>query len=150
MDDSARLVWNVEVSRRQRRWALLPMGVFFALAIGGAWEDWSRGHWGPGSVAMLLLRLIQGLAFWQIGLGLDAKVLIVERGTLEVTTRFRRPFRGPQERLPIREAALEWIGDLLVLQTPEDGGQLRLGQGPEARPLAEWLVAQGAPHPVGG
>lgn len=150
MNDGARQVWNVDVSRQQRRWALLPMGLFFALALAGAWQDWARGHWGAGSVAMFLLRVLQGVAFWQACLRFDAKVLIVDRGTLLVTTWFRRPFRGSRETLPIREVALEWIGDMLVLQIPETGGQLRLGRAPEARPMAEWLVAQGAPPPVGG
>ncbi len=143
-------VWEVQVSPRQRRWALVPMLLFFVIAILGAWEEWSKGHWGTGSLITLLLRLIQGVAFWQIGLGFDAKVLIVEGGILAVTTRFRRPFRGARETMPIQEAALEWIGDMLVLQTPDNGGFLRLGRAPEAQPMAQWLVAQGAPDPVGG
>lgn len=150
MDAFGRQIWNVEVSRRQRRWALLPMGLFIAVALAGAWQDWTRGLWTTGSLITALLRVLQGVAFWRIGLGFDAKVLIVERGMLLVTTRFRRPFRDARETMPIGEAALEWIGDMLVLQIPETGGQLRLGQAPEARPMAEWLVAQGAPHPVGG
>jgi len=127
------------------------MLAFFAIAILGAIEDWRAGRWGtPESLFMLVVRLVQGLALWRVGLSLDAKVLIVEDGMLAVTTQFRRPFRGARELQPIREAALEWIGDMLVLQTPDNGGQLRLGRAPEAKPMVEWLVAQGAPAPVGG
>lgn len=150
MENADRHIWEVQVSRQRRRWALLPMALFSLIAFIGAWEDWSKGHWGTGSVVTLLVRLIQGAALWKVGLGLDAKVLIVEVGQLAVTTRFRRPFRGAKETMPIQHAALEWIGDMLVLQTPENGGQIRLGRAPEARPMADWLVARGAPLPVGG
>jgi hypothetical protein len=128
----------------------MAMLMFFVIAILGAVADWRAGRWGAGSAFTLVVRLIQGVAFWQVGLNLDAKVLIVENGVLAVTTWFRRPFRGARETMPIRTAALEWIGRMLVLQTPDNGDQIRLGRAPEARPLAEWLVAQGAPHPVGG
>ena len=150
MEHANRQVWNVQPSRRQRGWALVAMLIFFAIAILGAMKDWRTGHWDTGSSITLLVRVIQGVAFWQVGLNLDAKVLIVENGMLEVTTRFRRPFRGARETMPIRTAALEWIGQMLVLQTPDNGDQIRLGRAPEAKPMAEWLVAQGAPEPVGG
>jgi len=141
---------KVEVSRGQRLTALGVMILFAAIGSAAAWQDWTRGRWGWSAAAMLVLRLLQGVTLWQVALRIDAKVLLVREGRLEVTTRFRRPFGLGHLDAPVREAALEWIGSSLVIQIPDLGGQIRLGHGAAARSVADWLVARGAPPPVGG
>jgi len=141
---------KLEVSRGQRLVALATLLVFLGLAFAAAWEDWHRGRWGWHEVALLLFRVAQGFLFWQAALRLDAKVLVVQGGILTVTTQIRKPFGLGRLDVPVREAALEWIGTTLVIQTGEHGGQLRLGHAPAARSVADWLVARGAPPPVGG
>lgn len=141
---------KLEVSRVQRLLALAGFLLFLGLALLGAWDDWHRGRWGWDAAFMLALRLAQAFVLWQAGLRLDAKVLVVEGGILTVTTQLRKPFGLGRLDVPVREAALEWIGSTLVIQTGEQGGQLRLGHAPAARAVADWLVARGAPPPVGG
>ena len=141
---------KLEVSRGQRRVALVVLLAALGLALAAAWEDWHRGRWGRESAFMLALRLLQAFVLWQGALRLDAKVLVVQSGILTVTTQLRKPFGLGRLDVPIREAALEWIGRTLVIQTGEHGGQLRLGHAPAARTVADWLVARGAPPPVGG
>jgi hypothetical protein len=150
MEDVQPQIWKVEVSRQQKRWALVGLLAWVFLAVAGAWTDWSGGRWSSGSLGMASVRMLQGLFIWQIGLGLDAKVLRVEQGMLEVTTKFRRPFLGPKLSMPIQQADLEWIGDMLVLQKPESGSGVRLGRAEGAKALADWLVTRGARAPVGG
>lgn len=141
---------KLEVSRGQRLVALASLLVFLGIAFVAAWEDVRRGRWGTGPAVMLGFRLLQAGVIWQAALRLDAKVLVVQGGILTVTSQFRKPFGLGRLDVPIREAALEWIGSSLVIQTAEQGGQLRLGHAPAARSVAEWLVARGAPPPVGG
>ncbi|GLH71087.1 hypothetical protein GETHPA_26200 [Geothrix rubra] len=141
---------KLEVSRGQRLVALVSLWAFLGLAFAAAWEDWHRGRWGGDSALMMALRLLQAVVIWQGALRLDAKVLVVQGGILTVTTQFRKPFGLGRLDVPIREAALEWIGPTLVIQTGRHGGQLRLGRAPAARSVADWLVARGAPPPVGG
>ena len=141
---------KLEVSRGQRLVALAVLLAFLGLAFAGAWEDWHRGRWGRESALMLALRLLQAFVLWQGALRLDAKVLVVQGGILTVTTQLRKPFGLGRLDVPVREAALEWIGSTLVIQTGEYGGLLRLGHAPAARAVADWLMARGAPPPVGG
>ena len=141
---------KLEVSRGQRLVALAVLLIALGIACAAAWEDWHRGRWGWESAFMLALRLLQAVALWQAALRIDAKVLVVKGGILTVTTQFRRPFSLGRMDVPVREASLEWIGRTLVIQTGERGGQLRLGHAPAARAVADWLVARGAPPPVGG
>ncbi|HEX9009160.1 MAG TPA: hypothetical protein VF804_02245 [Holophagaceae bacterium] len=141
---------KLEVSRVQRMMALAVLLVALGIACVAAWEDWHRGRWGRESAFLLALRLLQAFVLWQGALRLDAKVLVVHGGILTVTTQLRRPFGLGRLDVPVREAALEWIGSTLVIQTGEHGGQLRLGYAPAARTVADWLVARGAPPPVGG
>lgn len=141
---------KLEVSRGQRRVALAVLLVFLGIACAGAGEAWQQGRWGRSEVLLFALRVVQGLLLWQAALRLDAKVLVVEGGILTVTTQLRKPFGLGRLDVPVREAALEWIGGTLVIQTGEHGGQLRLGHAPAARAVADWLVARGAPPPVGG
>lgn len=141
---------KLEVSRGQRRTALAVLLVFVGIACAGAGEAWYQGRWGRSEALLFAFRVVQGLLFWQAALRLDAKVLVVEGGILTVTTQLRKPFGLGRLDVPVREAALEWIGSTLVIQTGEQGGQLRLGHAPAARAVADWLVARGAPPPVGG
>ena len=141
---------KLEVSRGQRLVALAVLLLFVGIACAVAWQDWHRGRWGRESAFMLALRLLQAVVLWQAALRLDAKVLVVEGSILTVTTQLRKPFGLGRLDVPVREAALEWIGGSLVIQTGEHGGQLRLGHAPAARAVADWLVARGAPPPVGG
>lgn len=145
-----RLELRVAVPRWQRILSWSLCGLFVLAASVAAWGDWTRGIRGAALWLPWSVRLAQGLLLQQVVWKLEAKVLRVESGLLTVTTRFRRPFGPPRFVVPICEAALEWVGGTLILQTPETGGGLRLGFAPAARATADWLVALGAPPPVGG
>lgn len=141
---------KLEVPRGQRLVALAVLLAFVGIAFAAAWEDVRGGRWGTASAVALGLRLLQAGVIWQVALRLDAKVLVVEGGILTVTTQLSKPFGLGRLDVPVREAALEWIGGTLVIQTGDHGGQLRLGHAPAAQAVADWLVARGAPPPVGG
>jgi hypothetical protein len=141
---------HLSVPRWQRTLAWGMGGVYVLAASLAARNEWHHGVRGFALWVPFAARVLQGALLQQVGLRLDAKVLVVEDGCLTVTTRFRRPFGRPRFVVPIREAALEWIDRSLVIQTPDTGMALRLGYAPTARTTAEWLIARGARPPVGG
>lgn len=145
-----RLEFALSLPRTQKLLAYGGGLLLLVMAALGARADWRRGLRGTALWVPFALRSGYALVLMQLVLKTDAKVLVVEAGRMTITSRLRQPFGGSHFTLPIREAALEWIDGRLTLQSPESGLPLALGNQPSARVTAAWLVAQGAPPPVGG
>lgn len=133
------------------RWQLwLAWGTFIGWEILVVALFLAGRRWGGGDWLLLFLRLSQGaLLPWGM-FGCLATVLEVVGDDLMVSTLWRKLLRQTGLRVPLSAVALEWIGDQLTMQRPDDGLNLPLGRGPAARRAADWLVARGIRPPVGG
>ena len=150
MEDLQSQIWKVEVSRSQRRWGLLFFLLWLGLAVMKIPSDWTRDRLDADSWTMALFSVLSGLFIWGRMVEFNAMVLRVERGVLKVDTQLRPAFLGPHLSIPIPEVALEWVDGRLMLQWPQSGRGLLLSAAPQAKALADWLVARGARSPVGG
>ena len=150
MDDMPAQIWKVQVTRKRRRWALVILIGWLGLAVLRFGQDWTRGKLDADTAIMVFVYVVGGLLLWGSIQEFNALVLRVDRGHLKVNTQMRPAFLGPNLSVPIPEVALEWVDDRLLLQWPQGGRDLLLASSPQARDLAEWLVARGARPPVGG
>lgn len=146
---------DLELPRKQRIFAWTAGALMAAVAVLAFRESWLHGQRGAGIWLRAAFQLLQGWVLFHTVRFFDAHRLRVEDGVLQVVPQIQkfawlRRWARVSLRVPMAEAALEWIGPVLTLQNPANGLSLRLGfRNGAGIQIAEWLVARGARPPVG-
>lgn len=152
---SEELELDLELSRKQRAFAWAAGILMAAVAVLAFRESWLQGQRGAAVWLRAAFQFLQSWVLFHTVRFFDAHRLRVEDGVLQVVPQIQkvpwlRRWARVSLRVPLAEAALEWIGPVLTLQNPDNGLSLRLGfRNRGGMQVAEWLVARGARPPVG-
>lgn len=146
---------DLELPRKQRLFAWIAGILMAVVAVLAFRESWLQGQRGAAVWLRAAFQLLQSWVLFHTVRFFDAHRLRVEDGMLQVLPQIHkvswlRRWARASLRVPMAEAALEWIGPVLTLQNPANGLSVRLGfRKGSGRQVAEWLVARGARPPVG-